>query len=104
MSRILSGVQEPKLSLAFKLAEALGVTLDYLVSDSPDVGPTDQLVMVSEDEITILKLVRRLGTDVSMDRLLNVSATTAPLAVEERPISSPSAGRGRADPSRGEKA
>ena len=77
ISRILSGAQEPKLRLAYDLAKALGVTLDYLVDDSPEIGPTDQLVMVSEDELTILKIVRRLGNNVAIDRLLNVPTTTA---------------------------
>ena len=72
MSRILSGVQEPKLRLAYDLAKALGVTLDYLVDDSPEVDPNAQLVMVTEDELTILKIVRRLSSNVSIDRLLAV--------------------------------
>lgn len=72
ISRILSGAQEPKLLLAYDLAKALGVTLDYLVSDSPGEETAGQLVMVSEDELTILKIARRLGADVSIDRLLNV--------------------------------
>jgi transcriptional regulator with XRE-family HTH domain len=76
ISRILSGAQEPKLLLAFSLAKALGVTLDYLVDDSQEVNATDQLVMVTEDEMTILKMVRRLGVEVSIDRLLNVPGQT----------------------------
>src|SRR3954468_18289956 len=72
ISRILSGVQEPKLRLAYDLAKALGVTLDYLVDDSPEVDPNAQLVMVTEDELTILKIVRRLSSNVSIDRLLAV--------------------------------
>ena len=76
ISRILSGTQEPKLRLAYDLAKALGVTLDYLVDDSPEIGPTDQLVMLSDDEVAILKIVRRLGTDVAFDRLLQPSTRT----------------------------
>ncbi len=76
ISRILSGTQEPKLRLAYDLAKALGVTLDYLVDDSPEIGPTDQLVMVNDDELAILKIIRRLGPDVAFDRLLNVNAAT----------------------------
>ena len=76
MSRILSGsAQEPKLRLAYDLAKALGVTLDYLVDDSLDPELSNQLVMVSEDEQTILKIVRRLGCDASMGRLLGMAAT-----------------------------
>jgi transcriptional regulator with XRE-family HTH domain len=76
ISRILSGVQEPKLRVAYDLAQVLGVTLDYLVEDSPDIGPTDQLVMVTQDELAILKMVRLLGTTASMVRLMNAPITT----------------------------
>ena len=72
ISRIMSGSQEPKLSLAYELAKALGVTLDYLADETLDAGPTDQLLMVTDDELTILKMTRRLGTNVALDRLLNV--------------------------------
>ena len=72
MSRILSGTQEPKLRLAYDLARALGVTLDYLVDDTLEVDAEGQWVVVSEDEMTVLKLVRRLGADTALDRLLGV--------------------------------
>ncbi len=72
MSRILSGTQEPKLRLAYDLARALGVTLDYLVDDTLEVDAEGQWVVVSEDEMTVLKLVRRLGADTAIDRLLGV--------------------------------
>lgn len=79
ISRILSGAQEPKLRLAYDLAKALGVTLDYLVDDSPEIGPTDQLVMVTHDELAILKIVRRLGTNCALDRLIhNIPAPLPP--------------------------
>jgi transcriptional regulator with XRE-family HTH domain len=77
ISRILSGAQEPKLRLAYDLAKALGVTLDYLVDDSPEVNPTDQLVMVTEEEMTILRIVRHLGPRDSIDRLLKVAPAPA---------------------------
>jgi len=76
ISRILSGAQEPKLRVAYDLAKALGVTLDYLVDESSEVNPNDQLVMLTEDELTILKIVRRLGADASFNRLVYVSAPT----------------------------
>ena len=91
ISRIMSGSQEPKLSLAYELAKALGVTLDYLADKTLNVGPTDQLLMVTDDELTILKMARRLGTNVALDRLLNVgtgrnlngeSGTSAKVGVE----------------------
>lgn len=73
MSRILSGVQEPKLRLAHELARVLGVTLDYLVDDSLELEPSGQLVLLNDDEVAILKMVRRLGHDTSIDRLLAVA-------------------------------
>src|SRR5438309_12094791 len=72
ISRILSGAQEPKLRLAFDLAKALGVTLDYLVDDTLDLRPTDRLVMISEDELTVIKIIRRLGVELAIDRLLGI--------------------------------
>lgn len=72
MSRILSGVQEPKLRLAYDIARTLGVTLDYIVDDALDADPSGRTVVISEDELTILKIVRRLGTSVAIDRLLAI--------------------------------
>jgi transcriptional regulator with XRE-family HTH domain len=100
ISRILSGAQEPKLLLANDLAKSLGVTLNYLVDDSPELGPTDQLVMVTEDELTILKIVRHLGTHVSIARLLNAPGT-APDVAEAKPSLPQPGGRGRSDTNRG---
>ena len=77
ISRILNGAQEPKLSVAFELAKALGVTLNYLVDESLELGLTDQLVSVSEEEMVILKIVRHLGTGESIDRLLAVQGNEA---------------------------
>lgn len=90
MSRIFSGVQEPKLMLAFRLAKELGVTLDYLADDALDVDPAGHWAVVNEDELTILKLVRRLGHDESIDRLLGVDRPPAPEAnhQDERPARS----------------
>lgn len=73
ISRILSGGQEPKLAVAWKLARLLGVPLDYLADEeSEEPGQGGAILFVSEDELTILKLVRRLGMEESMDRLLAV--------------------------------
>lgn len=76
ISRILSGAQEPKLGVAWKLARLLGVPLDYLADEESDeeAERSGALVRVSEDEQTILKVVRRLGVEESMNRLLAVHA------------------------------
>jgi transcriptional regulator with XRE-family HTH domain len=73
MSRILNGSQEPKLHLAHELARALGVTLDRLVGDSPADEAMGQWVVVTEDELTVLQISRRLGLGLAIDRLLGVS-------------------------------
>ena len=99
ISRILSGAQEPKLRLAYDLAKALGVTLDYLVGDSPESGPIDHLVMVNEDEMTILKIVRELTPNVAIKRLLNVAIV--PIASEVKPTVPYGGGRSNADSPQG---
>lgn len=75
MSRILSGAQEPKLRLAYELAKALKVTMDYLVDDSLDVESSCDLVLLTEEETTILMIVRRLGVTVAIDRLIGAAAS-----------------------------
>ncbi len=74
ISRILSGSQEPKLGVAWKLSRLLGVPLDYLADEESECesGHGGAYLHLSEDELTILKLVRRLGVEASMDRLLAV--------------------------------
>ena len=99
ISRILSGVQEPKLSLANDLAKALGVTLDYLMEDAPEIGPTQHTVTVSEEELMILKIVRRLGTSVAIDRLLNVGSSAPSPEVRGSASASVAGGRLRGESS-----
>jgi transcriptional regulator with XRE-family HTH domain len=77
MSRILSGLQEPRLRLAYELARALGVSLDALMDDAVELEAVGHFVVVSDDELTILKIVRRLGVDVAIDRLLGVALPSA---------------------------
>lgn len=77
VSRIVSGAQEPKLGLAWKLAQTLGVSLDFLADDAVEMEPGAHWVCLSEDELTILKLVRRLGTEEAMDRILGVASEPA---------------------------
>lgn len=74
MSRILSGTQEPKLKLAFELAQALGVSLDTLVNDALPVETVSRTVPLTEEQLTILSIVDRLGYDAAIDRLLAVGS------------------------------
>jgi len=73
MSRILSGLQEPKLRLAYDLAQALGVSLDSLINDDLPLESVTKTVPLSEDQLTILNIVERLGYNTAIDRLLAVS-------------------------------
>ena len=71
MSRIISGVQEPKLSVAQAIAKVLGVSLDYLTDDTMEEGVDGRWEPVTPDEAAILRIVRRLGAEVALDRLLS---------------------------------
>lgn len=77
MSRILSGVQEPKIKLAHEMARVLGVTLDYLVDDEQNIEPTGQMMLVSEDEMSLLKIIRRLGVHEAYNRILMLGTAAA---------------------------
>jgi transcriptional regulator with XRE-family HTH domain len=71
MSRILSGVQEPKLGVAWAMARVLGVSLDSLLDADGGDGHCE---LISADEAAILTIVRRLGVEAAMDRLLGIPA------------------------------
>jgi transcriptional regulator with XRE-family HTH domain len=102
MSRILSGAQEPKLRLAYDLAKALGVTLDYLVDEESEVSPFEQRVMVTNDELTILKMVRVLGTEAAMNRLLNAPPGSSQVATDAKVAAQQLGTRPRNETRRGE--
>lgn len=72
MSRILNGTQEPKIRLASDLAVALEVPLDYLVNDSAVLQAPVKSIPLTDDQLTILSIVDRLGYEVAIDRLLAV--------------------------------
>lgn len=101
ISRILSGSQEPKLGQAFAIARALGVTLDYLVDEAPEFDETQRMVMVTEEELTILKLVRRLGTEVALDRLLTLTQQPRRLDTASVPMPGSLSSRGETGANRG---
>lgn len=84
LSRILNGSQEPKLRLAYELARALGVTLDYLFDESQEATHSGRLTTLNEDEAAIMRIVRRLGTSRSMDRLLGVAHPPPPKPPRDR--------------------
>src|SRR4051794_11726768 len=86
ISRILAGKSRPGLENAFKLARALGVSLDYLADDSLETDPHHKADPLTTEErevldlghgigparaARILDIVRIAGYDVAMRRLLD---------------------------------
>lgn len=88
ISRILQGKSRPGLDNALRLAQAVGVSLDYLADDRLDVEPSraeDALTpedhrllglckkLGHEEALDILKAVQRMGCEVAMARLLGIA-------------------------------
>ena len=62
ISRILSGQSTPGLENAFRLARAVGVSLDYLADDTLDADPLQASDPLSNEEREVLDLVKRIGS------------------------------------------
>ncbi|MDG3005607.1 helix-turn-helix domain-containing protein [Paludisphaera mucosa] len=89
ISRILQGKSRPGLDNALRLAQAVGVSLDYLADDRIDVEPAQaDDALTSEDHKLlgicrrvggdeaqrVLEIVRILGYDVAMARLIGAAS------------------------------
>src|SRR5215218_8274987 len=59
ISRILAGKSQPGLENAFRLARAVGVSLDYLADEAMELDPASEASGAAEGEI--LGLARELG-------------------------------------------
>ena len=85
ISRILHGQSRPGLDNALRLALALNVSLDYLANDDLDVAHPEPADTISPEErkvlsiaqkvgttdsLTILEIVRLLGYEAAMSRLV----------------------------------
>jgi len=67
ISRILQGKSRPGLDNAFRLAKAVGVSLDFLADDSLDAEPTPPSDKLSSEERKILSIAQKIGSaDVVM--------------------------------------
>jgi transcriptional regulator with XRE-family HTH domain len=86
ISRILQGKSRPGLDNALRLAQAVGVSLDYLADDRMETEPAPPEDALSSEErkllgvcqkigcaeaLAILEIVRLLGYELAMTRLVN---------------------------------
>jgi transcriptional regulator with XRE-family HTH domain len=103
ISRILAGKSRPGLENAFRLARAVGVSLDYLADDALEVDPLEHKDPLSADErelldlghglgparaARILDIVRIVGYEIAMRRLLDAKPI---VEVDAEPRTSPQA-------------
>jgi transcriptional regulator with XRE-family HTH domain len=72
ISRILAGKSRPGLENAFRLARALGVSLDYLADDSLETDPAQLADALSVEERRILDLAHAIGCSHAMQILENI--------------------------------
>lgn len=73
VSRILRGKSQPGLENAFRLARALGISLDYLADDELETDPARGVEAGTLQEREVLDLARELGPRQAR-RLLETAA------------------------------
>lgn len=61
ISRILQGKSRPGLDNAFRLARAVGVSLDFLADDTLDIEPAPPSDKFSPEERKILSIAQKIG-------------------------------------------
>jgi transcriptional regulator with XRE-family HTH domain len=62
ISRILAGKSRPGLENAFRLARAVGVSLDYLADDTLEVDPLQNADPLTAEEREVLDLAHGIGS------------------------------------------
>jgi transcriptional regulator with XRE-family HTH domain len=82
ISRILSGQSTPGLENAFRLARAVGVSLDFLADDALEVDPLRGSDPLSSDERRVLDLVQRVGLSRALLLLENISFVGYDIAMQ----------------------
>jgi transcriptional regulator with XRE-family HTH domain len=110
ISRILAGKSRPGLENAFRLARAVGVSLDYLADDALETDPLQNADPLTADErevldlahgigparaARILDIVRIVGYEIAMRRLLDAKPIVE-IDAEPRPGPVPAPAPGRA--------
>lgn len=109
ISRILSGRSTPGLENAFRLARAVGVSLDFLADDALETDPLRGVDPLMPEERRLLDLAHRIGItrgalllenisfigyDLAMQRLLSakpVVEVEVPEEARSAPVASPHA-------------
>src|SRR4051812_14371002 len=72
ISRILSGQSTPGLENAFRLARAVGVSLDFLADDALEADPLRARDPLSPDDRRVLDLVQQIGMVKAIHVLENI--------------------------------
>ena len=111
ISRILSGQSTPGLENAFRLARAVGVSLDFLADDALEADPLRSTDPVSTEErhvldlsqrtglnraIHVLEIISFIGYETTMQRLLGMIGSKPVIEVvppgdDPRPLAAPAA-------------
>jgi transcriptional regulator with XRE-family HTH domain len=82
ISRILSGQSTPGLENSFRLARAVGVSLDFLADDSLEVDPLRGTDPLTPDERRVLDLAQRVGLSRALLLLENISFVGYDIAMQ----------------------
>ena len=94
ISRILSGQSTPGLENAFRLARAVGVSVDYLADDALETDPLCSSDPLSIDERRVLDLVGQIGLTKALILLENLryigfETSMQRLLVSNKPVVEP---------------
>jgi transcriptional regulator with XRE-family HTH domain len=89
ISRILSGQSTPGLENGFRLARAVGVSLDYLADDALEVDPLQATDPLSTDERRVLDLVQQIGLMKSVLLLENIRYVGFEMAMQRLLMAKP---------------
>ena len=82
VSRILAQKSQPGLENAYRLARAVGVSLDYLVDDAMDQPPDENPQRFEEAEREILRVCKDMGYSEAANVLRIISMLGPNLALQ----------------------